>query len=220
MSRIVTCTALFAVSCLLLAQRAEPISAQDKKDKKDAMTIANLEKQLKATQQELNQAEKQVNALKTDVVQLKTIATKLQAENNRLEALLRKEKIDDNKDDKAIKALQLVIDGYRGAGLVHVVILKLKSDSPSSEAQSVIDETYSQLSKIKTVRGVWAGKPSSKPTPDANGDYTVALVFVFDDAAGLKSYFNDPIHTKFVEKHLKKWETPIVYDFEPKKVGP
>lgn len=217
MSRIVVCATLFAASCLLVAHRAEPAAAQDKKDKKDAATIATLEKQLKAAQQELNQGQKQFNALKADATQLKTANNKLQAENNRLEGLVKKGKSDDTKDDKAIKSLQTAVDGYRGAGLVHVVVLKLKDDAPSTEAQSIIDDTYSQLSKIKTVRGVWAGKPAAKGTPDAASDYTVALVFAFDDAVGLKTYLNDPVHTKFAEKHLKKWEAPLVYDIEPKK---
>ena len=45
-------------------------------------------------------------------------------------------------------------------------------------------------------------------------------MFVFDDAAGLKSYLSDSVHTKFADKHLKLWETPVVYDFEPKKAAP
>ena len=218
MSRLAVCAVLFAASCLFVGHRAEPVAAQDKKDKKD--NTAALEKQI-------NALEKQVAVLKLDNAQgerqlaaLKVANTRLQTENNRLEALLKKEKVEDTRDDKTIKGLQATIDGYRGAGLVHVVILKLKADSPSSEAQSVIDETYSQLTKIKTVRGVWAGKPAAKGTPDAATDYTVALVFVFDDAAGLKTYLNDPVHTKFADKHLKKWETPVVYDFEPKKPAP
>ena len=40
---------------------------------------------------------------------------------------------------------------------------------------------------------------------------------MFDDASGLKAYLDDPAHTKFADKHLKKWEAPVVYDFEPKK---
>lgn len=222
MSRFAVCAALFAVSCVLVVQRAESVGAQDKKDKKETAhekQIHALEKQINALKAENIQNDRQIVALKNDVAALKVIGSRLQAENNRLEAALKKEKGGDAKDDKTIKALQTTIDGYRGAGLVHVVILKLKSDSPSTEAQSVIDDTYSQLSKIKTVRGVWAGKPAAtaKATPDAASDYTVALVFVFDDSAGLKAYLKDPIHDKFAEKHLKKWETPVVYDFEPKR---
>ena len=99
-------------------------------------------------------------------------------------------------------------------------MLKAKADTAANDVQSLIDESYAQLTKIKTVRGLWAGKPASKATPDAATDYTVALVLVFDDTAGLKAYLNDPVHTKFVDKHLKKWETPLVYDFEPRKARP
>ena len=176
-------------------------------------TSPRWKKQLAAFRQDIIQGEKQLAALRT-------ANAKLVAENNRLESLVKKNKAGDAKDDKTIQSLQSTINGYRGAGLVHVVVLKLKSDSPSGEAQAVIDDTYAQLSKIKSVRGVWAGKPSAKATPDSAADYTVAAVFVFDDAAGLKAYQNDPIHTKFVDKHLKKWETPVVYDFTPKKAAP
>ena len=62
------------------------------------------------------------------------------------------------------------------------------------------DEERSEKSKIKVVRGVWAGKPSDKGTPDANKDYTVALVFVFDNSDALKTYLNDSVHTKFADK--------------------
>lgn len=227
MSRLAVCALLFAAPCLLMVQRAAPALAQDKKDKKD--NTAMLEKQVAALKQDLAAAATQINTLKADILQganalaaLKTANAKLQADNNQLAAQLKKGKDDDKKDDKTIKELQTTIDGFRKAGLVHVVILKLKADSETSEPQSVIDETYSQLSKIKTVRGVWAGKPvaSAKGTPDAAKDYTVALVFVFDDAAGLRAYLKDPIHDKFADKHLSKWEAPLVYDFEPKKAAP
>lgn len=206
MSRFAVCAALFAASCLLGAHRPEPVAAQDKKEKKEAATIATLEKQVAALKQEIAQGEKLVAALKT--------------ENARLEAVIKKERKDDAKDDKTMKALQTAVDGYRGAGLVHVVLLKVKADSSSGETQALIDDATAQLAKIKGVRGLWAGKPAAKGTPDAASDYTVALVLAFDDAAGLKAYLNDPAHTKFADKHLKLWETPRVYDFEPKKAAP
>lgn len=202
-SRLTACAVLFAVSALLLAHRAEPASAQGKEAKKE---INQLEKQLKAAQTDLLQAQQQVTSLKQDVNQLKTANGKLEETHK--------------KDDKGQKTLQATIDGYRGAGLVHVVVLKAKEDTSTADVQNTIDESYSQLTKIKTVRGLWAGKPSSKPTPDAASDYTIALVLFFDDAAGLKTYLNDPVHTKFTDKQLKKWETPLVYDFEPRKPKP
>jgi hypothetical protein len=203
MSRIAVCAALFVASALLVGQRAGPVAAQENKK------TVNLEKQITALKQELQQAAQQNSALKS-------ANAKLQAEVNKLQGSAKKDK----KDAKASKDLQAVIDGCRGAGLVHVVALKLKSGESDSEAQSLIDDAYSQLSKVKAVRGVWAGKPAAKGTPDAKSDYTAALVLVFDDAAGLKTYLNDPAHTKFAEKHLKKWEAPAVYDFEPRKPAP
>ncbi len=217
MSRIAVCAVLFAASCLLVAQRADLAAAQEKKDKKDVPT---LEKQIAALKQDLALAAQQNNALKADIVAGEKQVFALKAANANLQAQVKSDKTDGAKDDKSMKALQTTIDGYRGAGLVHVVILKLKTDSSSGEAQAVIDETYSQLSKIKPVRGAWAGKPAAKGTPDAATDYTVALVLAFDDAAGLKAYLNDPVHTKFADKHLKLWEAPLVYDFEPKKPAP
>jgi hypothetical protein len=131
------------------------------------------------------------------------------------------------------KTLQSTIDGYRGAGLIHIVLITAKTDTTKSdssdsksktdikaETQKLIDDAYSQLAKIKGVRGLWAGKPSSKGTPDGNSDYTVALVVAFDDASGLKTYLNDSVHTKFADKHLKNFESPITFDMEPRKPQP
>jgi TolA-binding protein len=202
-SRLTACMVLFAVSAFLIAHRAEPVAAQGKEAKKE---INQLEKQLKSVQGDLQQAQQQIASLKQDLNQLKSANGKLDETHK--------------KDEKSLKSLQTTIDNYRGAGLVHVVVLKAKEDTSTADIQNTIDESYSQLTKIKTVRGLWAGKPSSKPTPDAASDYTIALVLVFDDAAGLKTYLNDPIHTKFTDKHLKRWETPVVYDMEPRKPKP
>ena len=119
-----------------------------------------------------------------------------------------------------MKGLRSTLDGYRNAGLVHVVVLKAKADTRPEDERELIDESYSHLAGLKTVRGLWAGKPAAKSVEGAATDYTLALVLVFDDVAGLRAYYDDPVHQKFMERHLKKWETPLVYDFEPKKPKP
>jgi hypothetical protein len=222
MTRIVVCAGLFVATCLLVTLRSEPLVAQEKKDKKEAA----LEKQIAALKQDLALAQQQVTALKADIVQgekanaaLKAANTKLQADNAQLAATLKGTAAT---DDKTLKGLQSTIDGFRNAGLVHVVVLKLKADVLASEAQSVIDDANSQLTKIKAVRGLWAGKPAAidRSFPNAATNYTIALVVLFDDSDGLKAYLKDPIHDKFVDKHLKFWELPLVFDFEPKKLTP
>lgn len=222
MPRFAVCALLFVASGVLVGQRGTPLVAQDKKDAKDR--AAMLEKQVAALKQDLALANTQITALRADLLQgakefaqQKAANGKLQADNAALDAALKKERADGAKDDKTIKELQTALDGWRKAGLVHVVILKLKEDSPANEVQSLIDDAYSQLAKAKGVRGLWAGRPAAKVKADAPPDYTVALVIAFDDAAGLKAYLKDAAHDKFAEKHLKKWEPPTAYDFEPKK---
>jgi len=158
--------------------------------------------------------------LRNEVAQLKQQVKELQTTNSNLNTQAQNAQKAQTDSDKNAKTLQTTLDGYRGAGLIHVVVLKAKDDTASSDTQSLIDDSYSQLAKIKGVRGLWAGKPSSKGTPDAASDYTVALVLAFDDAAGLKTYLNDSAHTKFADKYLKKYETPVVYDYEPRKAKP
>ncbi len=189
--RVAACAGLLLISTLLLMQRPENATGQAKKEVS---------------------LEKQVANLKQEVASLKQEVTQLQTANTQGQTSLKKA-TDDG------KTTQTSLDGYRGAGLIHVVVLKTKSDT-SGEPQSLIDDSYSQLAKIKGVRGLWAGKPSDKGTPDAKTDYDVALVLAFDDSSALKTYLNDPAHTKFADAHLKMWETPIVYDFEPRKPKP
>ena len=213
MARVMTCACLFAASACFVEWGTAPVAAQGKDNKG-----IPLEKQLRAAQSDLLNAQRQIALLRQELVQLQTA-------NNKLQAAAKKEakkdpKKDAREDERNLKALRSTIEGYRDAGLVHVVVLKAKPDTAPDDVKVLIDECYAQLAKLKTVRGLWAGKPAAKSVEGAATDYTLALVLVFDDAEGLKTYFDDPIHQKFMERHLKKWETPLVYDFEPRKPKP
>jgi coenzyme F420-reducing hydrogenase alpha subunit len=188
---------LFGASMLLFASAERALPAAG-----DKTTEANLKNE--------------VSQLQTQVKQLQTASTQAQTTQ---------------------KTLQSTIDGYRGAGLIHIVILKAKTDAATADTtesktksddkdkkdpqQKFLDDAYSQLAKIKGVRGFWAGKPSTKSSAsDSNSDYTVAVVSVFDDATGLKTYLNDTAHTKFTDKYYKNYDTPIVFNIEPRKPQP
>src|SRR5262245_30068640 len=107
------------------------------------------------------------------------------------------------------------------APYVHCVIFHLKKDAPGGAADGLISDAYDILAKIPTVRGIQAGKPAAKATPDfAKKDYQVGLLVLFDNFEGLETYLKHPLHTQYVEKHLKHVdETKLtVYDFiNPKK---
>ena len=145
----------------------------------------------------------------------------LTAANNKLQAAAKKDAKKDARDDE--KTVEGTADGPRWISRRGTRARRGAEGQGRYRAvrhKDLIDESYSQLAKIKTVRGLWAGKPAAKSVEGAATDYTVALVLVFDDAAGLKTYFDDPVHVRFMDRHLKKWETPLVYDFEPQKPKP
>jgi hypothetical protein len=90
------------------------------------------------------------------------------------------------------------------APYVHIVIFRLKPDAPKGQADALIADAHSMLRKIPTVRDLRAGKPAEQATPEhAKKDYQVGLVLLFDDFAGLKTYLDHPLHTQYVDKHLK-----------------
>jgi hypothetical protein len=104
----------------------------------------------------------------------------------------------------------------RTAPYVHVVIFHLKKDAPTGTADALIADAFEILAKIPSVRGIQAGKPADKATPDfARKDYQVGLVVLFDNFEGLETYLKHPLHLKYVDKHLKYIdETRLaVYDF-------
>lgn len=102
------------------------------------------------------------------------------------------------------------------APYVHVVIFHLKKDAPSGTAEGMIADAHELLAKIPSVRGVQAGKPADKATPDfAKKDYQVGLVVLLDNFEGLETYLKHPLHEKYVNKYLKNVDETklIVYDF-------
>jgi mRNA-degrading endonuclease YafQ of YafQ-DinJ toxin-antitoxin module len=71
------------------------------------------------------------------------------------------------------------------------------------------------LAKIPSVRDLRIGRPAQKSTDAAKKDYQVGLLVLFDDYAGLQTYLDHPLHTKYVEKHLKHVDMDRlrIYDF-------
>jgi hypothetical protein len=103
------------------------------------------------------------------------------------------------------------------APFVHVVIFRLKKDTPDGEIDAMITDCKEMLSKIPSVKGIKVGRPSDKGTPEiAKKDYQIGLLVLFDDADGLKTYLDHEQHLKFVEKHGKHIvpEKLDIFDFQ------
>jgi hypothetical protein len=99
---------------------------------------------------------------------------------------------------------------------VHAVIFHVKKDAPEGEAEALIRDAHEILRRIPTVRELRVGRPAERATPGlASKDYHVGLLILFDDADGLLTYHEHPLHKQYVAKHLPHVETEKlrVYDF-------
>jgi hypothetical protein len=109
------------------------------------------------------------------------------------------------------------------APFVHAVVFYLKKDAPKGEVDALIADAHKMLAKIKSVRGLWAGRPAAKDqaTPISKHDYDVGLLVLFDDADGLQKYLKDELHLEFVKKHVKFVDEKklTVFDFMNQKAA-
>jgi hypothetical protein len=107
-------------------------------------------------------------------------------------------------------------DKNGSAPYVHVVVFRMKEDAPKDAVEKAIADCRELLAKIPTVRTVRAGRPDAKGTPGVPKiQYDFALLVLFDDADGLKTYIDHPLHLKFLEKHGSYFdrEKLQVFDF-------
>ena len=95
---------------------------------------------------------------------------------------------------------------------VHCVYFWLKPGLSPAEIKQFVEGATS-LTKIKTVRNGFLGKPASTDRPIIDRTYSYGMVVAFDDMAGHDAYQVDPIHDKFrALAHL--WGKVQIYDFE------
>jgi hypothetical protein len=189
MGRFIIGAGLFLGACFLATSLSmpEPLLAAD------SPQVAMLRAQVQTLQASLNQAGTQNTTLQTQLTQANAKLKKAQAD----------------------------LDTVKKAPYVHTVVLKLKgggkndSNSTQKDVNSMLHDLPS-LAKIPSVRALYYGTPAPKSTPEFSvKDFSLTITVLFDDFSGLKSYLEDPIHTKFIEKHLKEnWEKPIAYDVQ------
>ncbi len=98
---------------------------------------------------------------------------------------------------------------------VHVVIFYLKPDAPKGEIDAFIKDVHGLLGKIPSVRHYRVGRPSEQASQWAIKAYDVALLVLFDDYDGLKSYLDHKLFKEFAARHdqyLDMSKMPV-YDF-------
>lgn len=99
-------------------------------------------------------------------------------------------------------AAETQIDKEKRAPYAHVVVFRMKEDTPKDAVEKAIADCRELLAKIPSVRSVRAGRPAAKGTPDVpKMEYDFALLVLVENADGLEAYLKHPLHLKYVEKH-------------------
>jgi hypothetical protein len=82
-----------------------------------------------------------------------------------------------------------------------------------AQRQQLVDDCNTFLSKIPTVRHLWAGRPAMTPREVVDNSYDVGLCVVMDDDAGHDVYQEHPLHKDFIARNKPNWKRVQIYDF-------
>ena len=95
---------------------------------------------------------------------------------------------------------------------VHTVYFWMNAGVTDAQRRQLVDDCKAYLSKIPTVRHLWAGRPAMTPRDVVDNSYDVGLCVALDDAAGHDVYQEHPVHDVFRETCARYWREVLIYD--------
>lgn len=96
---------------------------------------------------------------------------------------------------------------------IHLVFFWLKPGAGEGAKASLRRDCTELLSRIPTVRSIYAGKPAMTPRDVVDNSYDVGLCVVLDDSAGHDVYQSHELHKQFLERNKANFDRIRVYDF-------
>jgi len=96
---------------------------------------------------------------------------------------------------------------------IHTVYFWVKPATSAAAQQQLVADCRTYLTKIPTVRQLWAGPPAMTPRDVVDNSYTVGLTVVLDDSAGHEVYQEHPLHKEFIARNKAHWARVQVFDF-------
>jgi hypothetical protein len=103
------------------------------------------------------------------------------------------------------------------ASFIHLVLYKAKSSPSDSDLDQLLTEAKDKLPSIPTIKGLWTGRAAPLPPilPSViDGDYDMAMLFVFDSPQGLQDFLDHPNYVEFRKKHADSYQVRII-NFNP-----
>jgi hypothetical protein len=95
---------------------------------------------------------------------------------------------------------------------IHSVYFWLKPGTTDNARQQLLADCRTYLTKIPTVRQLWAGPPAMTPRTVVDNSYAVGLTVILDDVAGHDVYQEHPLHKEFGDRNRAHWARVQVYD--------
>ena len=95
---------------------------------------------------------------------------------------------------------------------IHTVYFWLKPGTPETARRQLLADCREYLTKIPTVRHLWAGVPAMTPRDVVDNSYAVGLTVILEDAAGHDIYQEHPLHKEFGARNKAHWSRVQVYD--------
>ena len=96
---------------------------------------------------------------------------------------------------------------------VHTVFFYLKPETPAAAREKLVRDCRELLSKVPTVKKLWAGLPANTPRDVVDNSYGVGLTVTFADRAGHDVYQEHPLHLQFIAQNKEWWARVQVYDY-------
>jgi hypothetical protein len=97
---------------------------------------------------------------------------------------------------------------------VHTVYFWVKPGTPAAAVEQLAKDCREILTRIPTVRQLWAGRPTAPTRDVVDGSYAVGLTVLFDDAQGHDVYQDHEIHQQFIARNKAHWSCVQVYDYQ------
>ena len=94
---------------------------------------------------------------------------------------------------------------------IHHVYFWLKNPQSQDDYKKLL-EGLQKLSKVKTIKEFYIGKPADTKRDVIDSSYSVSWLLIFNSRADQDSYQTDPIHLKFIDECSALWTRVVVYD--------
>lgn len=101
--------------------------------------------------------------------------------------------------------------GMKKPDFIHHVFFWLKDPGNTNDRDELV-EGLGALSRVKTIRSFYIGKPANTNRDVIERGYAVSWLLFFDSESDQASYQADPIHLNFVKEYAHLWSKVIVYD--------